>query len=139
MTGPDQGATTPGREPASSRAGFREPGIQDGPRRPVALKVVKGDFAGPEALRRFQFEAQILARLRHPGFARIYEAGTHDDGNGPVPFFAKVNRSIVRALDGPGTPWLVLSRDGFILWESDMDAPAPLVSNMLNGIQRHPG
>ena len=26
--------------------------------------------------------------LRHPGIAHIYEAGTYDDGSGPVPFFA---------------------------------------------------
>ncbi len=29
--------------------------------------------------------AEVLARLRHPGIAQVYEAGTHDDGSGGVP------------------------------------------------------
>jgi eukaryotic-like serine/threonine-protein kinase len=62
--------------------------IQDEPRRIVALKIMKGGIETPDALRRFQFEAQLLARLRHPGIAQIYEAGTHDDGSGPMPYFA---------------------------------------------------
>jgi len=61
---------------------------QDEPRRSVAIKIMKGGLDSPEAMRRFQFEAQLLARLRHPGIAQIYEAGTHDDGSGPMPFFA---------------------------------------------------
>ncbi|MFG0252416.1 MAG: tetratricopeptide repeat protein, partial [Phycisphaerales bacterium JB038] len=39
-------------------------------------------------MRRFQYEAQLLARLRHPNIAQIYEASTHDDGGGGVPYFA---------------------------------------------------
>ncbi len=33
-------------------------------------------------------ESQLLARLTHPGIAQVYEAGTHDDGSGAVPYFA---------------------------------------------------
>src|SRR5690606_14138801 len=40
------------------------------------------------ALRRFEYESQVLARLRHPGIAQVYDAGTYDDGLGPTPFFA---------------------------------------------------
>ena len=36
---------------------------------------------------RFEFESQLLARLQHPGIAQVYEAGTHDDGEGGVPYF----------------------------------------------------
>jgi tetratricopeptide (TPR) repeat protein/tRNA A-37 threonylcarbamoyl transferase component Bud32 len=61
---------------------------QDNPRRVVAVKVMRHGIASRTALRRFEYEAQILARLRHPGIAQIYEAGTHDDGTGPTPFFA---------------------------------------------------
>ncbi|HEU5179286.1 MAG TPA: protein kinase, partial [Candidatus Polarisedimenticolia bacterium] len=58
------------------------------PRRLVALKLINSSFASQSTLRRFAYEAEVLARLRHPGIAQIYEAGTHDDGTGPVPFFA---------------------------------------------------
>ena len=37
-------------------------------------------------MRRFEYESQILARLRHPGIAQVYEAGTHRDESGTVPF-----------------------------------------------------
>ncbi len=62
--------------------------LQDNPRRPVALKVVKSSFESEEAVQRLEFEAQILARLRHPGIAQIYDAGSYNDRGSPVPFFA---------------------------------------------------
>ncbi len=61
---------------------------QDHPSRIVALKVMKRGIASPKALERFKHEAEILGRLRHPAIAQIFEAGTHDDGSGGVPFFA---------------------------------------------------
>ena len=61
---------------------------QENPRRRVALKVVKQDRASPAAMKRFQFEVQTLARLRHPGIAQIYEAGTFKHGEHEQPFFA---------------------------------------------------
>jgi tetratricopeptide (TPR) repeat protein len=61
---------------------------QEQPRRTVALKVVKPGLTSPEVLRRFEHEAQSLARLQHPGIAQIYEAGIADTGFGPQPWFA---------------------------------------------------
>jgi WD40 repeat protein/predicted Ser/Thr protein kinase len=58
---------------------------QDSPRRLVALKVVRPGLASPALLKRLTHEAQILARLHHPGIAQVYEAGLADDGQ---PFFA---------------------------------------------------
>ena len=58
---------------------------QDSPRRPVALKVIRPGCAFPGLVKRFAHEAQILARLHHPGIAQVYEAGLADDGQ---PFFA---------------------------------------------------
>jgi serine/threonine protein kinase len=59
---------------------------QQHPRRPVALKVIRGgQHVGPDTLKLFQREAQTLARLRHPGIAALYETGVTDDG---LHFFA---------------------------------------------------
>lgn len=61
---------------------------QDNPRRPVALKVIRPGVASESMLRRFQYEAQLLGRLHHPGIAQIYEAGAADTGCGAQPFLA---------------------------------------------------
>ncbi|MEM7199821.1 MAG: serine/threonine-protein kinase [Planctomycetota bacterium] len=58
------------------------------PERDVALKVVRAGFAGPETVRRFQVEATLLGRLRHPGIAQIFEAGVEETRAGDQPFFA---------------------------------------------------
>lgn len=51
---------------------------QDHPRRTVALKIMRQGFglAATELRRRFELETQLLARLEHPGIARLYDAGT---------------------------------------------------------------
>jgi len=49
------------------------------PQRRVALKVMAGGFVDAAARRRFLEEAEILARLRHPGIAVVYEAGVHEE------------------------------------------------------------
>jgi serine/threonine-protein kinase len=54
-------------------------------RKRVALKVVRGELAAPEKLERFLLERRILARLEHPGIARLLDAGVTDDG---TPWFA---------------------------------------------------
>src|SRR5215213_6124643 len=51
----------------------------------VALKLVKRGMDSAEILRRFQRERQILARLNHPGIARLLDGGTAPDGR---PYFA---------------------------------------------------
>ena len=73
---------------ASGGMGTVYKAVQEQPRRSVAIKVIKQGVTSRSALRRFEYEAQLLARLRHPCIAQVYEAGTHDDGSGPVPFFA---------------------------------------------------
>lgn len=61
---------------------------QQRPRRNVALKVIRPGLASPAILRRFEFEAEMLGRLQHPGIAQIIEAGTFDSGLGAQPYFA---------------------------------------------------
>ncbi|MHC4997163.1 MAG: serine/threonine protein kinase, partial [Planctomycetota bacterium] len=60
---------------------------QENPRRTVAIKLMKSGVASSSALRRFEYESQLLARLRHPGIAEVYEAGTHEAHDGAVPYF----------------------------------------------------
>lgn len=58
------------------------------PRRQVALKVIRPGIATGPMLRRFEYEAQVLARLKHAGIAQIYETGMADTGQGTQPYFA---------------------------------------------------
>ena len=73
---------------ASGGMGTVYEAVQDQPRRRVALKVMKAGIASRSALRRFEYESQILARLRHPGIAQVFDAGTHQHGTATVPWFA---------------------------------------------------
>lgn len=74
---------------------------QQRPRRRVALKTMGFGIAGEAKRRRFEYEAEILGRLRHPGIAQIYEAGTVPDGETgrEIPFFAMEYIEDARPLD----------------------------------------
>ena len=61
---------------------------QDQPRRQVALKVIRSGIFTQELLRRFEFEAELLGRLQHPGIAGIYDAGEAETDAGRRPYFA---------------------------------------------------
>ncbi len=61
---------------------------QDQPRRKVALKLLRGALLDARAQRRFEYEAEVLGLLNHPGIARIYEAGSALVGDELQPFFA---------------------------------------------------
>ncbi len=53
-------------------------------RRDVALKLVRPELAFGNVLKRFELERQALARMDHPGIAKVLDAGTSDAGQ---PFF----------------------------------------------------
>ncbi len=61
--------------------------MQDHPRRPVAVKIMKHGVTSRSALRRFEYESQILARLRHPGIVQVYESGVCESSGEPTPYF----------------------------------------------------
>lgn len=61
---------------------------QERPRRRVALKVLRHGLATPRMLKRFEFEAEILGRLQHPGIAQVYEAATAQTSRGRDAYFA---------------------------------------------------
>src|SRR5438552_4063340 len=76
------------REIATGGMGTVYEAVQDQPRRIVALKLLRVGRQSPPQQRRFEFESQLLARLRHPGIAQVFEAGTHGEGEARIPFFA---------------------------------------------------
>ena len=83
---------------------------QDRPHRRAALKVVRAGRPGTRARLRFRDEIDALARLRHPGIARILEAGEHVEPGGEVrPWYAMElvpgARTLGTLADGPGLPW----------------------------------
>ena len=61
---------------------------QSAPARRVALKLLRIDQASAACVDRFRREATVLARLSHPGIARVFEAGVMDLGAGEQPWFA---------------------------------------------------
>jgi serine/threonine protein kinase/tetratricopeptide (TPR) repeat protein len=62
--------------------------LQRDPTREVALKLMRPGLFSPSLVRRFEHEAEILARLQHPGIAQIYRAGRLRTDLGTQPFFA---------------------------------------------------
>ncbi|MFG0284019.1 MAG: tetratricopeptide repeat protein, partial [Phycisphaerales bacterium JB039] len=61
---------------------------QESPRRLVALKLIRPGLVSTGAVRRFGREAAALGRLRHPGIARIYEAGEAEIAGATAPYLA---------------------------------------------------
>ena len=62
-------------------------GQQERPEREVAVKVLNSLSATPDRLRRFEFEAEILARLDHPYVAKVFQTGV-DAELGGLPYLA---------------------------------------------------
>ena len=61
---------------------------QKSPRREVALKVLAATDLDGDEYRRFRREAELLARLQHPGIAQVFDAGIQTTSFGQVAFFA---------------------------------------------------
>src|SRR5262249_21640603 len=72
--------------------------------RVVALKMIlSGAHAGAAELKRFQVEAEAIARLQHPNIVQVFEVGEH---NGK-PFFSLefcAAGSLEKKLDGTPLP-----------------------------------
>ncbi len=61
---------------------------QENPHRRVALKILAAGLGTAGHLHRFQQEAQLLGRLKHPGIAHVYEAGVAEIQGAKQPYFA---------------------------------------------------
>ena len=71
---------------------------QERPRRRVAVKMLRGDVASRETVRRFRREIDTLALLRHRGIAQIHEAGSAIDADRSG---ATVSYIAMELLEGP--------------------------------------
>ncbi|MCS7050790.1 MAG: protein kinase, partial [Thermomicrobium sp.] len=77
--------------------------------RPVAIKVLRGQFAADASfLRRFEREAQAAARLSHPNIVSVYDVG-RDDG---LPYI------VMEYVPGKTLKRLILERAPFPLEEA---------------------
>jgi serine/threonine protein kinase len=62
---------------------------QSNPDRQVAIKVMSPGRISDRGMRRFEFEADILGRLKHPCIAQVHEAGAAPGPDGTTqPYFA---------------------------------------------------
>ncbi|MEE2906347.1 MAG: serine/threonine-protein kinase [Planctomycetota bacterium] len=61
---------------------------QSNPNRKVAVKVLQASLNKASAQRRFAYESEVLARLQHPGIAKVLHAGWFDTPAGRNPYFA---------------------------------------------------
>jgi len=64
---------------------------QSRPERRVAVKVLRPGLLARDAMKRFEREAEMLAKLHHPGIAQIYESGSFGPADRPSraqPYFA---------------------------------------------------
>jgi len=84
--GTDLGGLTIVRLIAEGGMGRVYEGRQSTPDRRVAVKVMRSGTATPQLLRRFEHEAEVLGRLRHPGIAQIFAMGTYQAGAVRVPY-----------------------------------------------------
>jgi serine/threonine protein kinase/Flp pilus assembly protein TadD len=96
--------------------------VQENPRRRVAVKMMKLGITSPSALRRFEFESQTLARLQHQGIAQVFEAGTHDDGSGGVPYFIMEYVSSAKSITEYADKKQLGTRDRLALFSKVCDA-----------------
>ncbi|MFM9010110.1 MAG: protein kinase domain-containing protein, partial [Planctomycetota bacterium] len=87
LVGADLGGVRLVRLIAEGGMGQVYEGRQEPPRRTVAVTVVKPGIASAAAPNRFEFEAQVLARLRHPGIAQIHAAGVEEREGPAIPYF----------------------------------------------------
>jgi serine/threonine-protein kinase len=64
---------------------YRAKRVQGGFEQTVALKLIKYGMGNEQAIRRFESERSILARLQHPNIARLTDGGITDEDR---PWFA---------------------------------------------------
>jgi len=85
--------------------------VQGMPCRTVAVKVIRAGMLSAKAVKRFEYEAQILGRLTHPGIARIYLVGMQSLAGGTVPYFVMEYITEARTITAFATTHALSTRD----------------------------
>lgn len=85
--GTDLGGVTIVRVIGTGGMGRVYEACQQSPQRPVAVKVMRDGIVSAAQMKRFEYEAQVLARLRHPHIAQIFALSTARVGPLPIPYF----------------------------------------------------
>jgi len=73
-------------------------------RRQVAVKLIRGGLYDRRLLKRFRAEAQAMARLEHANVARVYEAGSTEDGRPFIAMEYVPGESVTRWCDARSLP-----------------------------------
>lgn len=68
----------------------------------VAIKLLRAGYLAAEAVRRFRVEREALARLEHPGIARMIDGGTAPDGRPYLVMQYVEGRAITAHADAEG-------------------------------------
>ena len=84
--GTDLGGVTIVRPIGAGGMGRVYEGRQHSPNRSVAVKVMRDGIVSASRLKRFDYEAQLLARLRHPHIAQIHALSAARIGPFTVPY-----------------------------------------------------
>ena len=87
LLGATMGDVTIVRLVAEGGMGAVYEGTQGKPQRTVAVKVIRPGVVSTALMKRFEYEAEMLGRLTHPGIAHIYSVGSQDVAGATVPYF----------------------------------------------------
>jgi hypothetical protein len=87
LEGHDFGDVVLGRLIAQGGMGRVYEAQQRSPARTVAVKLMRPSRRSPAAVQRFRREADLLGRLRHPGIAQVFTAGSCQMDGEQTPYF----------------------------------------------------
>ncbi|HEX9732913.1 MAG TPA: serine/threonine-protein kinase [Thermoanaerobaculia bacterium] len=93
----------------------------------VAIKVIRTDLRFDEALRRFENERQLLARVAHPSIARLLDGGDTNEGLPYLVMEFVEGEPIDRHCDDPAMP----TRERIRLFQKVCHAVAELHRNLI--------
>jgi eukaryotic-like serine/threonine-protein kinase len=99
-------------------------GLQEKPRRTVAVKLIRTGLVSPRLVKRFEYEAQVLGRLTHPGIAHIHSMGVQEIAGDVMPYFVMEYVSDARPLTDYAVAHRLSTRERLTLFRQVCEAVA---------------